>query len=311
MRILTIQTTGLFTQFDPITSAKMIRNAGFDGVDWNLDQSMPDKKLKEAIFPEEVIWEKSFEEIKAYYGKELDAMQQYGLKPYQAHSPYPVYVKNHPEVFSRMVDVTKKCIQFCDMMGIPILVVHGISLTFDDDTQTPQTVREMNLSLYESLIPTLLKTNVTVCLENLFTRYDERKLIVEGVCSDPNEAVWYIDRLNAKAGKKCFGACVDTGHLNILGKNPRTYINILGDRVMATHLHDNNGSDDSHLAPYTGNIIWRNVIQGLKETGYKGTLSFETFKQIQFSRTDPRMVGAWLKLIHDIGVEFSEMMDEQ
>ena len=60
-------------------------------------------------------------------------------------------------------------------------------------------IQIMNMKLYESLIPTLLKVDgkVTVCLENLFS--GKGKNFYEGTCSDPHQAVAYIDALNAKA----------------------------------------------------------------------------------------------------------------
>ena len=65
-------------------------------------------------------------------------------------------------------------------------------------------LKDLNDKLYTSLIPTLLKTNVTVCLENLFGGAGG---IISGVCSNPHEAVEMIDRYNALAGKECFGLC--------------------------------------------------------------------------------------------------------
>lgn len=72
-----------------------------------------------------------------------------------------------------------------------------------------------NDALFESLIPTLQDTHVTVCLENLFTRWQGH--VMAGTCSDPHMAVKAIDTYNAMAGRRCFGFYMDTGHLNLIG----------------------------------------------------------------------------------------------
>ena len=97
---------------------------------------------------------------------------------------------------------------------------------------------------------------------------------------------------------------MDTGHLNILGKNQEEYILALGSRIKAVHLHDNWGDDDRHLAPYAGNIRWREVIGALGKAGYQGDLNFETHQQVSLSRVDREMVPVWLQTIRETGRVF-------
>ena len=166
---------------------------------------------------------------------------------------------------------------------------------------------QMNRHLYESLIPALRETEVTVCMENLFTRNDRQEM--EGACSNPYEACALIDEMNDKAGKVCFGMCVDTGHLNILGKNQKNFICAMGPRVKALHLHDNWGDDDNHLAPYTGNILWQDVMEGLVDIGYDRNINFETYRQVLLSRIDEETAPIWLRTIHDIGAVFARKVE--
>ena len=53
-----------------------------------------------------------------------------------------------------------------------------------------------------------------------------------------------IDRYNSIAGKECFGLCLDMGHLNLLNLDMSWYIPILGKRITALHVHDNDGMVD-------------------------------------------------------------------
>lgn len=299
---ISVQTGAVVPQWGAEKGYRMIREAGFDGIDWGLDEAwnrseIQKKKITHCIF------EDSMESILAYYREELEEIKRNHLKIFQAHAPFPPYVKEFPRLNEYAIEIYKNCIRFCHNQHIDRLVIHGISLELHDHTQTQESVEQMNRHLYESLIPVLKDTDVTVCMENLFTRNDRQE--VEGACSNPYEARAFIDRLNEKAGKPCFGICVDTGHLNILGKNQRHYLLTMGHRVKAVHLHDNWGDDDNHLAPYTGNIVWDDVTEGLRLIGYRRNLNFETYRQVLLSRVDPETVPIWLRTIHDIGRIFA------
>lgn len=298
---ISVQTGGIIRYWGFEEGYRLIRESGFDGIDWNLDHAWERDKLDKKQM-EHCIFEDSQEAIMEHYQQELDVIHKYGLQIIQAHAPFPTYIKEFPEFNEYAINICRQCLRFCGNVGIKYLVVHGISLRVDDDTQTPQSVLEMNLHLYESLIPVLQETDVVVCMENLYTSYNGNK--IEGICTNSAEAIYYIDYLNHKAGKECFALCLDTGHLNLLGKHQGVYIRQLGSRIKALHLHDNWGSRDDHLAPYTGNIIWKDVVQGLRDVGYSGALSFETFQQVTPERVDLEAVPIWLRTIYEIGDVF-------
>ena len=52
-------------------------------------------------------------------------------------------------------------------------------------------------------------------------------------------------------------------------------LTLYGDRLMALHLHDNNGKEDWHALPFAGNINWNDVANKLKKIKYKGAISLE------------------------------------
>lgn len=49
--------------------------------------------------------------------------------------------------------------------------------------------------------------------------------------------------------------CFDAGHANVYG-NIATAFEIMRERVVTTHIHDNHGEKDEHLLPYDGTIDW-------------------------------------------------------
>ena len=280
----------------------LLAETGFEAIDWNIDQALSPARIRGLDYLGDCIFEKSLEEVIAYYQPQIDLIKKNGMTISQAHAPFPAYVPGHPEVLEHMIGIYKRCIELCDYAGCKNLVIHGINLAENDKENTPESIEALNWHLYESLIPTLQKCNVVVCLENLFS-WDAAA--VEGVCSNPYEAVRYIDTLNEKAGKEAFGFCLDTGHLQLLGKGLRSYMPVLGKRIKCLHVHDNDGRVDRHLAPFTGKVNWNYFCDMLKQIGYEGDLSFETFQQCNVARKfDEEMVKPWLVLIRQIGELF-------
>ena len=299
---ISVQNGGIIEHIGAEKCYAAIREAGFTAIDWNLDHGLSGAHIKGLTYAGVSIFERPIEEVLTHYAPELAIIRKNGLTITQAHAPFPAYVSGHPEVLEFMIAIYENCIRLCHHVGCRNLVIHGISLEEKDPTNTPETITALNMHLYESLIPTLLGCDVIVCLENLFTRHPAP---MEGVCSDPHEAVRLIDALNNKAGREVFGFCLDTGHLQLLGKNIRTYIPILGKRIKALHIHDNDGRDDLHLAPLTGTVNWTVLCNCLKEIGYEGDLSFETFMQVRIAqRFDEDLLMPWLHLIYHTGEVF-------
>ncbi|MBQ9112422.1 MAG: sugar phosphate isomerase/epimerase [Clostridia bacterium] len=284
---------------------RLFAEAGFETIDWNINDGLPGKLINSVTYQGN-IYEKSVDEIMEYFSYEYEQIRKNGLEITQAHAPFPAYAQGKPETLDYMIEVYKKCILFCDRVGCKNLIIHGITLTKKDRENSPESVRAMNDKLYESLIPTLLLTDVTVCLENLFAGAGG---IISGVCSDPYEAVEMIDRYNGMAGKECFGLCLDTGHLNLLKLDMRYYIPILGRRIKALHIHDNDGITDQHKAPYTGTIVWKDFYTELNRIGFDGDLSFETFHQTSIADVDEELILPWLKLICTIGKHFKNKIE--
>ncbi len=306
---LSVQSQNLVDNYGYEEAYKMIREAGFTAIDWNLDHAWSFRKLKNAEELRELcVFEKELPEILTEYENELNIIRENGLKITQAHAPFPAYEYGREDILEYALGIYKKMISFCDTVGCPRLIIHGISARFGEELSQQECSR-LNYHLYESLIPTLIGTDVTVCLENLFTSHGALGTgFREGICSDPYEAAEMIDALNAKTGEKHFGLCLDTGHINLLRIDFRKYIPVVGDRVCALHIHDNDQTGDRHLAPYTGNILWSEVLAELKKIGYAGDLSFETFAQVNASRLPRELVPPFLTLIAEIGKYFKAQL---
>jgi sugar phosphate isomerase/epimerase len=78
------------------------------------------------------------------------------------------------------------------------------------------------------------------------------RVAVENVFDEDPEA---LQMLIQKIGRPGFGFCFDTGHLNLFTKVPmEEWFMRLGSHLVEVHLHDNDGTADSHHALGRGNI---------------------------------------------------------
>ncbi len=64
---------------------------------------------------------------------------------------------------------------------------------------------------------------------------------------------------------KSIGYTYDSGHHNAFAPE-RDLLRDFGDRLIVTHIQDNNGIDDLHMPPFDGNVDWNYVADGLART---------------------------------------------
>lgn len=68
--------------------------------------------------------------------------------------------------------------------------------------------------------------------------------------------------------------CFDTGHAHI-EPGVSAGFDLMRDRVVTTHLHDNHGDKDEHLLPFEGTIDWNAALAALASAPEKPALVFE------------------------------------
>ena len=85
-----------------------------------------------------------------------------------------------------------------------------------------------------------------------------------------------VDRLSEQYDN--VGICWDFGHANMMGWNQPQALEMMGKRLIATHVQDNYADNDHHLLPYHGTIEWEPIMKMLKKIDYKGVFAYETHK---------------------------------
>lgn len=299
---IAVQTGDILDRFGIEEGFKMMKEAGFDSVDFNLDHVLRGNDIRsnncKSIIDGPV--EHALELARPY----KEAAEKYGITFYQAHAPFPFYVDGLAEMNEYLFEILEKCMAICDYVDCRLMIVHPAFNGYDKWLEHDEEWN-LNIERYTRLIPALKKYNITCCLENMFVSHKGK--IYGAVCSDMYEAAAYIDELNQIAGEKRFAFCFDTGHAHLIGKDVYNALLVIGDRVEAFHIHDNDGISDQHIIPYTGKLDWDRFIAGVKAIGFKGTLSFETFNAANIF--DPELVPDLLKLIAATGRMFARRIE--
>jgi sugar phosphate isomerase/epimerase len=99
---------------------------------------------------------------------------------------------------------------------------------------------------------------------NLFARERGVEVLLENIPNQLSSAERLLTFLELTHLKMNF--CLDVGHAN-MKEGVSTAYTILKGRIRSTHLHDNNGKEDSHLFPFFsegGTIDWKSTMELLR-----------------------------------------------
>lgn len=285
-----VQSRGIIRESVIEEGYKKIKQAGMTCVDYNI------------VGPKD-----SEEKLEVdYFIKHQECAVRQGIQFSQVHAPI---FKYEPEKMEYILEEMKKSIAICNLLGSRYLVMHPLELAFELGKAEE---KKINLEYFGSLAEEAIRQNVMICIENM--PYRKAGRVWEGACSEASRTAEYIDILNGKAGETCFGACFDVGHANVLGKNLREEIKTLGSRLKVLHIHDNDGVTDSHQLPYSFSDVksgqcttdWSGFLIGLREIGFKGVLSFETYRS--FTSLPGVLQDSLLQFLYTIGTNFSRII---
>ena len=253
MKIAT--TTGDFREYldwdDVAGATRLLAQCGFRHVDVNMYH---DFREGSALCSEN--WRKWAEGIR-------QAGDDAGVDFVQAHGSNGCFFPG--EERTRRIEILKREMRVCQMLGIPKIVVHAVC--------RPESSREEfmteNARFYRELLPTAEETGVCVCTENTCRQNYKTYYLFEG--EDFNELRARLD------GHPLFGCCWDVGHANCHPVDQYKCIMAMGDGLKAVHIHDTNYGIDSHMVPFQGSVSYDAVINGLLDSGFEGCFTLESY----------------------------------
>jgi len=276
MRLLT-ETLVIHNLFGDEHGFRLIKEAGFDGVDYSFENLCDE---------EEVLGEN----YKEYAYKVKGLLEKNGLVCSQAHAPIvQMYGRRFDETEKPWLQVVRS-IEAASILGAEQIVVHA--------TRVPEEVDDFlhTVRYYKSFEPYCKKFGIRIAIENIGIRDMKRECTVERYGTSQK-----LYGLLAALESSWFVVCVDVGHAACsVGPRPEELIAGLDNNVLrCLHIHDNDFKHDNHSLPYTGEINWDNVMNALKSIKYHGDFALETITYLR--KFDTSLMGEALKFAQVIG----------
>jgi len=209
--------------------------------------------IKQAGFDGAMIWWRENNEKKDY-SESIKTARDMDLFIENIHAPFGgcnnIWFDNISG--NEQAELYLEVIDGCAEYEIPTMVLHLSS----GDESPP--FNEIGLNRIRQIVENAEKSNVNVAFENL-----RKTGYLEYVLGN-------VDSLRA-------GFCYDTGHHNCRGYADEDLLSKYGHRLMALHLHDNDGTNDQHLLPFDGTVDWPKTMRQIAGAGYTGAIAIETY----------------------------------
>ena len=256
--LLTTSTGRIGSLFGDLKAIEMIKNAGFEAIDADLDY-----------------WDDAgyFQEDYIARAREMrKKADELNIPFVQAHAPFNLSMKDGEEAnYKNTFDVAVKSIECCEILGVEILIVHP--LQFREYYPNKEFLKDLNMKFYTALLPYCQKHGVKIACENMWRHDPHNKHIIDSVCSDPDEFNNYIDMVNSEY----LVACLDLGHCGLTNRDAAYCIRKMGgERIKALHIHDNDFVHDNHTMPMMGKMDWDSITKALADINYSGNFTLES-----------------------------------
>ena len=263
-------------------SIRRLHKAGFRDVDINFIQMS--RRNLELTQPDWMDWAKNTAKL----------LEELGMTAHQCHVPF--YNVLEPKVIpnpEHTEEIIRRALISAGIMGIKTAVIHPG--THFGENSYKKNLHD-NAEYLKPHLDEAAEQGISLAIENLSDRRDQWKF--------PRKFAGQTDALLdlcalLEPNYPNIGICWDFGHANIQGYDQVQALEMIGSRLIATHVADNFGLADDHLLPYMGIIQWPPIMQTLKKIGYQGAFAFETH---HVTDTMPEeMIDTALRYVYDLG----------
>ena len=189
-----------------------------------------------------------------------------GIEISQTHGPwrFPMRDETEKERAERFEKMAKS-IRGTAMLGCRNMVIHNIMPQGHTDTD-PDYVQQINRDFFGRLCEIAKEYDVVINLENM--------PFLKQCLARPEDTLSFVKSMNTPYMRMC----LDTGHCLVWGIGLGDTVRRIGKEYLSTlHVHDNDGNQDLHWLPGMGVGDWTDFAAALREIGFEGTLSLETY----------------------------------
>lgn len=161
-------------------------------------------------------------------------------------------------------------IDTCSELGIRNIVIHPGGWEGATDRPTLDLVNKLRLEAFVELAAHCERAGTRMAIENM---------------ADGGSGLWGHRRFGGiveeildlieQVGSPALGVCLDTSHANMQALDQPAAIRACGERLIALHISDNDGSGDQHRTPLYGTADFPGIIQALREVGYQFNFNLE------------------------------------
>ena len=204
------------------------------------------------------------EELQSYLAEVYQSAEKYGVEFNQLHAQWPLKCSTEEETL-RSIESAKKSIRGAAYLHCHNVVMHTFAPFGWQREVDAEATFDKNVEIFSTVADYAKDFDVTICIENLpFTELEISKV---------GTVLRLIEVLNRPNCKMCF----DVGHAHVFHDDIAEDIIKIGSRLQVLHVHDNSGQHDSHIMPWQGTVNWNSFTKALKEVGFDGCISLETY----------------------------------
>ena len=202
-----------------------------------------------------------------------ETVEDLGIKMPQVHLTISLNVADlDPNARGAAVAVAERDVELSARMGIENGVIHpggGKHETLEAYHEE----KRVRVESFKRLAGYAAERGFNIAIENMMdgARHSQGALGQRSYGAVIPELLELLDDVGAPN----VGICLDTGHAWVQGIPMDEAVRQCGDKLIAMHIADNDGSGDQHRTPFFGGIDWEKGVAALRGIGYEGIFNLE------------------------------------
>ncbi|MBZ5672335.1 MAG: sugar phosphate isomerase/epimerase [Acidobacteriia bacterium] len=148
------------------------------------------------------------------------------------------------------------------------------------------------IQTFKPVVALAEKYAIPIGIENMNNVHEDCEIAYLGVTTDE------LSRVFDAFPTKYLGLTLDVAHASLLPGGTESFITAFPNRIVSSHISDNDLKLDFHLPVGEGKIDFRPILQRLKDIGFRGTLNIELKKNEDRILSKQRLVP----MLKDLGI---------